>query len=112
VTITGLRENTPGFPELEATFNNPHSAGALASNMAYPYWLSTKRFNLVVLEATAAADPETRRKINELLDRMVRAVSTWAIVQEDPGAAGHTGTFLADTSGSDTQTMEDVVIPV
>ena len=112
VTILDLRELIPGATELRATFNNPHSAGALVSNLPYPYWLSTKRFNLVVLEAASAADPETRRKINELLSRMVRAVSTWAIVQEDPGAPGHTGTFLSDTSGSDTQTMEDVIIPV
>lgn len=112
ITVSGVRELVPGNLELEATFNKPHSVGTLASNMPYPYWLSTKRANLAVLDAAVAGDPETRRKTNELLARMVRAVSVWYIVQEDPLMPGHTGTFLADTSGSDTQTMEDVVIPL
>ena len=60
------------------------TAGVTFTNMPFPLWGSTKRFNLVVVDAIAAADPETRRKINELLARMVRTVSTWNIVQEDP----------------------------
>lgn len=112
ITVTDLRELSPGVLELEATFNNPHSAGAIASNAPYPFWVSTKRANLVVLEATAAADAETRRKINELLDRMVRAVSTWYIVQEDPSAPGFTGTFRVGVSGLGVQTIGNVAIPV
>lgn len=111
VTITGFRELIPGFPEFEATFNNPHSANALASNLAYPYWLSTKRFNLVVLEASAAVDPETRRKVNELLQRMVRGVSTWSICQEDPANPGFTGTFKVGVGALGVQTIGSVAIP-
>ena len=112
LTVTGLRELVPGVLELQGTFFRPHDAGAAAASFTYPYWLSTKRHNLAVLGAEAAADPETRRKTNELLERMTRVVSTWNIVQEDPTNPLHTGVFLSDTSGSDTQTMEDVVIPL
>jgi hypothetical protein len=111
VTVTGVRELTPGFPEFEATFNNPHDAGTIASNMPYPYWVSTKRANLIVLEASAAADAETRRKVNELLARMLRTVSIWYIVQEDPLAPGTTGTFRVGVSGLGTQTIGSVTIP-
>ena len=112
ITVSAVRELVPGFPELEATFNNPHSAGTMASNMPYPFWVSTKRANLVVLEATAAVDAETRRKVNELFAKMVRAVSIWFIVQEDPTNPGHTGTFRVGVSGLGVQTIGDVSIPV
>jgi hypothetical protein len=110
-TIFGLRELTPGVLEMWLIPTQPHANEAPCTNYHYPWWISTKRFNLIALEADAAADPETRRKVNELLARMLRGVSTWSIVQEDPANPGHTGDFLADTSGADTQTCEDVVIP-
>ena len=112
IEIFGLRELTPGVKELWTIFNQPHAAGALASNFNYPYWLSTKRYNLCVLTADVAGDPETRRKTHEMLGILVRGVSTWSIAQEDPLNPGNTGVFLADTSGSDTQTCENVAIPL
>ncbi len=112
VTILAFREQIPGFLELQATFNNPHSAGVLASNIAYPYWLSTKRLNLVVMEALAATDAETRRKTNELMERMVRCVSTWYLVQESASVPGTTGTFRVGVSGLGPQTIGDVTIPL
>lgn len=110
--IFGLRELTPGVLEMWLIPTLPHDDGAPCTNFQYPWWNSSKRYNLIALEASAAADPETRRKVNELLARMMRGVSTWSIVQEDPSNPGHTGVFLADTSGSDTQTCEDVVLPL
>jgi len=110
VTILDLRELVPGQTELRAAFNLPHKTNTLASNLTFPYWISTKRYNIAALKPSSAADPETRRKVNELLSRMVRAVSTWSIVQEDPSNLLHTGVFRADTSGADTQTCEDALI--
>jgi hypothetical protein len=112
ITVLDVRELTPGYLELQATFNNPHTAGAYLTNMPYPYWLSTKRFNLAVLESTAAADAETRRKVNELLARMVRAVSTWNICQEDPANPGFTGTFRVGVGRLGVQTIGNVTIPL
>jgi hypothetical protein len=111
-TIFGLRELTPGVLEMWLIPTLAHDDGVPCTNWQYPYWLSTKRYNLIALAAAAAADPETRRKVNELMAKMQRAVSTWSIVQEDPLNPGHTGVFLADTSGADTQTCEDVVLPL
>jgi len=55
----------------------------------YPYWTSSKRHSLVVLTASAAADPEKRRKVHELMGRLARGVSTWDIAAESaPGFAG------------------------
>lgn len=112
IQVFGLRELVPGTKELWTILNQPHAANALASNFNYPYWLSTKRYNLCVLASGAAADPEIRRKVHNMLNILTRGVSTWAIVQEDPLNPGNTGVFLADTSGSDTQTCENVVIPL
>lgn len=112
VEITGLRELTPGVKELEGIFNRPHDPNAPAASVTFPYWRSTKRYNLAVLTSEAAADPETRRRVNELLERMVRAVSTWAIAQEDPANPGHTGVFQVGTSHINVQTLGDVLVPL
>lgn len=110
VTIEDLREVVPGEPEIRAAFYKAHSVDALASNIGFPYWLSTKRYNLVALTSAAAADPEIRRRTNELLERMVRAVSTWNIAQEDPANAGHTGVFSAGSFRVGMQTVGDVLV--
>lgn len=57
----------------------PHGAVAIGFTHPYPAWRSTKRHSLVVLSASAAADPEKRRRVNELMQRMARTVSTWDI---------------------------------
>jgi len=111
ITVTGVRELIPGFLELEASFSNPHSAGALCTNMPFPMWCSTKRFNLVVTDTVTASTPEPRRKINELLARMVRAVSTWNIAQEDPTNPGFTGAFRVGVGPLGYQTIGSVTIP-
>lgn len=62
-----------------ATFLKPHTAGALAVR-PHPIWISSKRYNRVVVTFAAATDPETRRKINEQMKRQLRGVSRWCIV--------------------------------
>lgn len=64
---------------LVATFAKPHALGALAVR-PHPIWVSSKRYNRIVVTFAAAADPETRRKINEQMKRQLRGVSQWCIV--------------------------------
>lgn len=64
---------------LVATFTKPHAAGALAVR-PHPIWISSKRYNRVIVTFAAATDPETRRKINEQMKRQLRGVSQWCIV--------------------------------
>lgn len=92
VTLTNVY---PGDGLASATFGKAHEAGAVASTMPFPFWWSTARYNVVVVKDSAAIDPETRRKTHELLGKILRGVSTWAIVAE----TGHAGGFvLADDS--------------
>jgi hypothetical protein len=112
IMVLDMRELVPDEPEIYATFNHPHTAGVIFTNTPFPLWMSTKRFNLVVVDASVATDPETRRKIHELLGRMVRAVSTWNIVQEDPLNPGFTGTFKVGLGPLGSQTIGSVAIPL
>jgi hypothetical protein len=112
IEVLDVREVSPGLPELRATFTKAHSSGTLCTNMPFPLWASTKRANLVVVSALAAADAETRRKINELLTRVVRAVSTWNIVQESPSTPNTTGIFTVGESPLGYQTIGNVTVPL
>lgn len=72
-----------------ATFNQVHNSGCSANTAGFPMWVSNQRDDLIIVSAAAGIDPETRRKINDLLERILRAVSTWAILQvTSPGFAG------------------------
>lgn len=64
---------------LTATFTKPHPAGAIATTQPWPYWISTQRHFTVYLTEEAAEDPEKRRRVHALMQRMVRGVSTWDI---------------------------------
>lgn len=79
VTVTAA-----GVGTFTATFTNAHDVGALATSASFPQWQSTKRHALVVLTAAGAADPETRRKVHDVMVRAARGVSTWAITSGGP----------------------------
>ncbi len=72
-----------------ATFNQTHNLGCTANTAGFPMWVSNQRNDLIIVSYAAAIDVETRRKINDLLERILRSVSTWAIIQVTaPGFAG------------------------
>jgi len=72
-----------------ATFSQPHNVGSIGTTMPFPAWISTQRSDLVSVSPSIAVDPETRRKIGDLLERMLRGVSTWQIAaQTGPQTAG------------------------
>lgn len=63
-----------------ATFLKPHQAGALCTTQPWPRWSSTKRFSLIIVSAAAAVDTRRRQAVNDLMSRIARGVSSWAIV--------------------------------
>ncbi len=75
---------------LTATFAKAHEAGAVATN-SNPAWISSKRYVSVVTTLAAATNPETRRKINELMARVSRGVTQWEIIHNQ-------GQFVSDDS--------------
>ncbi len=77
-----------------AVFNREHEPMCVATTMPFPVWTSSQRESLVVVKPSVVKDAETRRKIAEVLERVFRGVSTWAIAQE----------------GTDPQTVDALVL--
>lgn len=86
-----------GTGTFTAKFNQPHDPNTLATTQPWPLWSGTQREALIFVKSAAAVDVETRRKINELMKRIARSVSTWAIVAET-SPADVAGPFLLDVS--------------
>lgn len=86
VTITSAPETGPLVAV--ATFLKSHDAGCIARSHA-PVWQSSQRNFLVVLTSSAATDPLVIRRVDELMRRLVRGTSRWAIaVESSPGTLG------------------------
>jgi hypothetical protein len=91
VTVTAVGVDTAGSSPgqfahrtFTATFAKSHDVDCVATTQPFPWWTSTQRQSLIVLTTEAATDPETRRKVNELMHRIARDVSTWAITDGSP----------------------------
>ena len=87
VQITATGTDGSGNATLTVTKTKPHMAGVPIVLAPFPYWTSSKRHSLLILDADAAEDPETRRKAHEVLERMMRAVSTWDIAADNGDGA-------------------------
>lgn len=74
ITIEGVSAGA-----ITTRFTLAHDRGTLAAR-PHPYWISNQRVDTVVVTLAAATNPETRRKIHELMARLVRGVSTWQII--------------------------------
>lgn len=108
ITITAIG-GTAEVPTLTATFTYTHDAGAWGTTMPYPEWSSSKRHSLIVLGASAAADPERRRIVNEQIQRISGAVSTWDVV-EATGDESATSAFMLDEPSLDRRTLQTVTL--
>lgn len=76
-------------PRITVNCAKPHSAGEIVTSMPYPLWRGNQRQNLIIVSDAAAVDRETRRKVHELMRRMLRGTSTWSIVDTtSPTTAG------------------------
>ncbi|NUP08464.1 MAG: hypothetical protein HOW73_20635 [Polyangiaceae bacterium] len=95
---------------ITATFNKPHDAGTVGYTNSFPWWTSTKRHALVVLTAEAAQDANKRRRVDGIMRRAARGVSTWDIVASSDGIT--TVRFRLDTAarGLGFTTLEAVTI--
>lgn len=90
-----------GVKSFTAAFSQPHTANTFATTGPTPIWTNTKRHVLVVVSSTAAVDPTMVHKTNDLFARVMRAPTTWAIVEETTPGAGTVGPFrIGSTSGS------------
>lgn len=78
-----------------ATFLRVHEPGSYATTQPFPWWASTVRHVNVIVSDAAAVDPETRRKVNGLLEAVLRGVTTWGVIAE---SAETTGFIPADDS--------------
>jgi len=94
VTVTAAGAGT-----FTATFTKSHDVGSLASTSPWPLWVSSIRHALVHVASAASSNAETRRKINDLMSRAARVVSTWSIV-------GSLGPFTLDESTLDNTPTE------
>jgi hypothetical protein len=89
VTVSALGTDATGTPNFTAVFNQAHEPNCWATTNSFPMWTSTQRFSLIIVEALAALDPEVCRQVHDLMERIAREVSTWAIVQATgPNQAG------------------------
>ena len=91
-----------------ATFQKPHTNGCLCFTHAFPRWISTKRHSLIVVTAAAAIDADKRRLVDRQMRRMVRASSTWDIVQSANGTT--TGAFTIGSPSIGMQTIGSITI--
>ncbi len=102
-----------GFGEGElafvADFANAHEPNSWATTAPMPIWSSTQRSVIVLVKSDAAIDPETRRKVNELMQRAMRGVTTWAVVEET--SAKMSGPFQVELSHLSATTLGSVTYP-
>lgn len=78
VTITAVASSPL---RATATFTKAHDEGAIVRSHA-PYWASWRRHFTVIVSAAVAADEGTRSRIDALMERLVRATTTWSIAEE------------------------------
>lgn len=64
---------------LTATFEHPHTSGLLFATGRFPYLMSSRRHNVVVLSESAMSSPRIRRRTDRTLRRLLRGVSTWSL---------------------------------
>lgn len=97
VTVASVGSDAAGL-WFTATFTNPHDIGASAIVGSVPVWISTRRFALIIVKTASALDAEKCRRIDEMMGRVARGVSTWAIVQPSSPGATTIGPFTLDSS--------------
>ena len=77
VTVTST---APG--SFTATFANPHDAESYATNVPFYCVSTTRRRHQILMTPTAIRDAESRRKMNQKMRELSRAVTTWETFEE------------------------------
>lgn len=78
--ITIVSASAAGPLTARAQFARAHDTGAIVRTHA-PVWISTQRSMIVVVSSAAAAKPNVVRSVNNLMRRLVRGTTTWAVVE-------------------------------
>lgn len=107
VTATGFQGEIQRT--FTATFAKAHDPGSFMRVGDYPLWVSNQRHILVILTAAGAVDAETRRKVHELMGRIVHATTTWAIVAGVNATTA--GPFILDQSKLDVTSIGQFTFP-
>ncbi len=92
-TLLGVTDST-----ITVSCAKSHDNGGWVRSGYYPYWISNKRHSLIVVSATARADPEIMRKIHLLMHKLMRGVSTWSVVSETSPGSGVVGPTRVGTT--------------
>lgn len=84
IELTAVTANT-----FTGAFTLAHAEGTIFTTGRCPTATTPNRVNLIILTSAAARDAETRRKVNRVMGKLLRATSRWSIVEEaSPGRAG------------------------
>jgi hypothetical protein len=92
VTVTTVGTDTNGL-FFTATFAKAHDIGATGIVGSVPVWMSTQRIAFIEVTTSASIDAETVRKVADMMSRVARGVSQWAIVQPTTPGATTMGPF-------------------
>lgn len=79
VTISEVTSTT-----ITATFASAHDVNVLACR-PHPLWLSTRRYNRIILTFSAATNPDIRQRVNDYMSRVLRGVSGWCVIHNQGG---------------------------
>jgi hypothetical protein len=107
VTAVGTQA---GYRTFTGTFTKAHDANTPATMAPFPYWISTKRHNLIILSDAGIVDAETRRKANEWCNRLLRGVSTWNLCGQS--AAGVLGPFKVEEGKIGVTTIGEITLGI
>jgi hypothetical protein len=97
VTVTSVGVDAVGQFFI-ATFANAHDIGASGIVGSVPVWQSTQRIAFIEVTSAAALSIETKRKVDDVMNRIARGVSQWALVQPTTAGATTMGPFTLGVS--------------
>lgn len=109
VTVTSSSIDSYGVQYFGAQYALYHPAGAVATTGPFPAQTSTRRFAFVVVSASAAISPTKVANIGEVMRRVARGISAWAVVQLS--TATTIGPFVINTSPLGATPFASMAVP-
>lgn len=109
LTVSAVGSDSQGL-WFSAPFTKSHDPGASILVGNVPIWWSTQRFALIVVASTAALNSELHRQVDDLMSRVARGVSQWAVVRPSSPGATTIGPFALGLSPLGITTIGTVTI--
>lgn len=85
LTVTGTQTTVLLVNQFRATFTLFHPYDAVVTTGPFPAQFSTRRLAFIIVSDDVSTDPVMRAKINDVMSRVARGVSQWAIVKKTTG---------------------------